>query len=108
MNDVRQVPGNVQDALRAAMKMEGVSSDQFDDYVWIIAQESGGKIGNKNRTSSARGLFQLTHSQYNNNPNGIKSFGNATEEARGGIRYVRQRYQNAATSRAFWERHGWY
>ena len=73
------VPTTVQTALNEAMRREDVSISQFDDFLWIMAQESGGLVNVKNSMSSARGLFQLTRAQYSLNPNGEKSFGIAVE-----------------------------
>ncbi len=36
------------------------------------------------------------------------SFGNAVEEAQGGIRYIQQRYGTADNAVAFWRQHHWY
>ena len=105
---VSVVPADVRSALRAAMALEGVSPSQYDDYLWIIAQESTGKVGAKNAHSSARGLFQLLSGQYSLNPNGEESFGNAKEECQGGIRYVKGRYGSARKAREFWQKHHWY
>jgi SLT domain-containing protein len=57
-----------------------------------MAQESAGKVDATNPVHSARGLFQLTRANYHLKPNGERSFGNAVEEAPGGIRYIQQRY----------------
>jgi len=51
-----------------------------------MARESGGRVHAKDLVHSARGLFQLTAANYHLNPHGAASFGNAVEEARGGIR----------------------
>lgn len=48
----------VQTALREAMRLEAISSNQYDDLLWIIAQESSGVVGARNSRSSARGLFE--------------------------------------------------
>ena len=102
------LPSNVRMALREAMRAENVPPQQFDDLLWLIAQESNGKVNARNKKSTARGLFQLLKNQYSLNPNGERSFGNATEECQGGIRYVMQRYHSATAARAFWFRHHWY
>ena len=103
------VPASVQAALKQAMKAEGVPDSEFDDLLWIMAQESGGKIGIANQQgSSARGLFQLLKAQYSLYPRGEDSLGNAEEECQGGIRYIVGRYRTAAAARAFWEKHRWY
>lgn len=102
------VPQTVQQALREAMRIEKVSPVEFDDLLWILAQESGGVIGIRNKKSTARGLFQLLSAQYGLNPQGERSFGNAVEECQGGIRYILGRYKNARAARAFWEKHHWY
>ena len=65
-------------------------------------------MNKSNPSSSARGLYQLLQAQYDLNPNGAQSFGNAVEEAQGGIRYVRGRYGTAAAAKAFWLLHKWY
>lgn len=106
--DPALVPAEVQNALRRAMQIEDLAASHFDDLLWIIAQESGGEVGVRNPCSSARGLFQLLRAQYFLNPNGEKSFGNATEECQGGIRYIMDRYQSTAAAKAFWEKHRWY
>jgi SLT domain-containing protein len=103
-----QVPPAVQSALREALKIEGVRADQFDDFLWIVAHESGGRVDVRNSRSSARGLFQLLSAQYPLNPNGVASFGNAVDECQGGIRYVIRRYRSASAARKFWEKHQWY
>lgn len=36
------VPATVQNALRTALALEGIPTTEFNDYLWIIAHESGG------------------------------------------------------------------
>ena len=103
-----KIPAVVQLALREAMKAEGVSSSDFNDFLWIMAQETEGRVDVRNSRSSARGLFQLLRAQYHLNPHGEASFGNAVEECQGGIRYMVGRYRTATAARAFWEKHHWY
>lgn len=90
------------------MRLERVSDADYDDLLWILAQESSGIVDNRNHSSTARGLFQLLFAQYELNPKGEKSFGNAVEECQGGIRYIYGRYHSARTARRFWEKHHWY
>lgn len=106
--DPSAVPPASQLALRQAMVLEDVALTDYDDLLWIMAQESEGVVDVRNPKSSARGLYQLLEPQYDLNPHGIKSFGNATEEAQGGIRYILGRYHTVAAARAFWEKHHWY
>lgn len=103
-----KIPATVQSALRDAMLIEGVSMTQYDDFLWIIAQESGGIVNTRNPASSARGLFQLLRAQYPLNPHGEESFGKAVEECQGGIHYVMGRYHSAKTAKTFWQAHHWY
>jgi hypothetical protein len=105
---VDQVPLYVQTALRQAMQKEGISLTDFNDLLWILAQESSGRVGVSNSSSSARGLFQLLRAQYDLYPNGERSLGNAVEECQGGIRYIYGRYRTARAAREFWEHHHWY
>jgi len=95
-------------ALKKAITLEHIPESEFSDLAWIMAQESGGVVDAKNPHSTARGLFQLLKAQYDLNPNGVKSFGNAVEECQGGIRYIVHRYKTAAQAREFWEKHHWY
>ena len=90
------------------MLLEHVAEDQFADLAWIMAQESGGMVDTRNPHSTARGLYQLLKAQYELNPNGERSFGNAVEECQGGIRYIAHRYKTATHAREFWEKHHWY
>jgi hypothetical protein len=106
--DPAAVPIRVQVALREAMRLEGVSLTQYDALLWIIAQESSGVVGVRNRRSTARGLFQLLRAQYELKPNGEKSFGNPVEECQGGIRYVIGRYHSANAAKIYWQQHHWY
>jgi hypothetical protein len=106
--DTALIPISVQNALREATRLEGTPSAEYDDLLWLIAQESSGVIGVRNKSSSARGLFQLLRGQYGLNPNGEKSFGNAVEECQGGIRYVIGRYRSASAAETFWQQHHWY
>jgi SLT domain-containing protein len=75
---------------------------------FIMAKESSGTVDARSPVHSARGLFQLTAANYHLNPNGAGSFGNAIEEAQGGIRYIQHRYGTADNAVAFWQQHGWY
>jgi hypothetical protein len=106
--DPALVPDEIRQALKTALELENVPLSHYDDLLWIIAQESGGRVGVCNSCSTARGLFQLLHVNYCLNPNGEQSFGNAVEECRGGIRYVMGRYRSAAKAKAFWRQHHWY
>ncbi|MFT3769368.1 MAG: hypothetical protein QM820_28355 [Minicystis sp.] len=107
-HQVSDIPHDVQEALRTALALEHEPANWFDDMAWIMAQESEGRVGKKNGHSSARGLFQLTRVNYHLMPHGAESFGNAIDECRGGIRYVRQRYHTAKHARDFWVAHHWY
>ena len=102
------VPIYVQSALRDAMRAENISEADFNDLLWIMAQESAGVVDARNGASTARGLFQLLAAQYNLNPRGAASFGNAREECQGGIRYIYGRYHSARAAKAFWKTHHWY
>jgi hypothetical protein len=95
-------------AITDAIAKENVPSSWRSSLLYIMARESSGVVGVVNHVDSARGLFQLTQPNYHLNPHGAASFGNATEEAQGGIRYIRQRYQTADNAARFWQRHGWY
>ena len=103
--DPATIPAESLLALQSAVLLEQVPQDQSADLAWIMAQESGGIVDSKNPHSSARGLYQLLKAQYELNPNGEKSFGNAVEECQGGIRYIVHRYKTAARARKFWEKH---
>ncbi len=78
------------------MQKEGISLADFNDLLWIMAQESAGVVNARNSASTARGLFQLLGAQYDLNPRGMASFGDAVEECQGGIRYIYGRYHTAA------------
>lgn len=84
-----KVPVASSQALKQAMMLEGLSQRDFDDLLWIMAQESMGQVGVKNQSgSSAQGLFQLLYKRWDSYyPNGARSIGNAVEECQGGIRY---------------------
>jgi hypothetical protein len=102
------IPAHSDAALQQAMQLEGVPQSWQSSLRFIMAQESGGQVNAKNPWHSARGLYQLTAANYHLNPNGARSFGNAVEEAQGGIRYIQQRYGTAANAEAFWRQHHWY
>jgi hypothetical protein len=95
-------------ALTHAMVLENVSTSWNDSLRFIMEKESRGQVGLQNPNSSARGLFQLTASNYYLNPNGAASFGNGVEEAQGGIRYIKQRYGTADQAMSHWQQNGWY
>jgi hypothetical protein len=104
------LPMPSREALAAAMILEGIPIDWFNDLAWIMAQESGGVVNRRNPDpkSSARGLFQLLRKNYDLNPHGESSFGNPVEECQGGIRYIKHRYHSASRARRFWELNHWY
>ena len=101
-------PQDTAEALKTAMEKEGVPNSWEAGLHFIMQRESNGKVGASNHIDTARGLFQLTKASYHLNPHGEASFGNAVEEAQGGIRYVAQRYQTADNAVGFWKKHGWY
>jgi SLT domain-containing protein len=105
---VNSLPASTDAALGSAMNLEGVPQSWQPALRFIVAQESAGKVDARNPVHSARGLFQLTAANYHLNPNGARSFGNAVEEAQGGIRYIQQRYGTAVNAAAFWQQHHWY
>jgi Transglycosylase SLT domain len=107
-NSTAAIPAATDAALNHAMSLEAVPPSWQDGLRFIMAQESGGRVGAQNPIHSARGLFQLTRVHYHLNPNGEQSFGNAVEEAQGGIRYIKQRYGTADNAVAFWQQHHWY
>jgi hypothetical protein len=96
------------DALSQAMTLEGVPASWQPGLTFIMAHESGGRVGVHSPIHSARGLYQLTAANYHYNPRGAASFGNAVEEAQGGIRYIRARYGTADNAVTFWRQHQWY
>ncbi len=98
----------VKQAVDEAIGAEGVPTAWRSSLLFIAGQESSGQVGVKNSTDSARGLFQLTRASWHLNPNGAASFGNATQEAQGGIRYIQARYTTAPNAEAFWRAHHWY
>jgi hypothetical protein len=102
------LPAQSDAALQQAMTIEGVPQSWRPGLQFIMAQESAGQVDVRNPVHSARGLYQLTRANYHLNPNGERSFGNAVEEAQGGIRYIRQRYGTADNAVAFWRQHRWY
>ncbi len=102
------IPALSDAALQLAMTFEAVPQSWLPALQFIMAQESGGQVDARNPVHSARGLFQLTAAHYHLNPNGAQSFGNAVEEAQGGIRYIQQRYGTADNAVAFWQQHRWY
>jgi hypothetical protein len=104
----RVIPPRVEAALDTAIGREGVPAAWHDGLSFIVAQESSGQVDARNPHDEARGLFQLTSASYHYNPHGAASFGNAEEEAQGGIRYIRQRYGTADAAAAFWRSHHWY
>ena len=102
------VPEDVQDALKKAMALEQVPATDFEDLLWIMAQESGGEVGVRNPSSTARGLYQLLDAQADLNPHCRASFDNAVEESQGGIHYILGRYHSVKAARTFWKTHHWY
>lgn len=99
------IPADVDRSLKRAMELEGVPDSWRSGLRFIVAQESDGRVGVQNSRSSARGLFQLTRANWHYNPQGQDSFGNAVDEARGGIRYIKARYGTVDKAMAFWRRH---
>ena len=98
----------VTQALQEAITKEAVPGSWQPSLQFIVDHESSGQVGARNSVDTARGLFQLTAASYHLNPHGAASFGNAVEEAQGGIRYIQQRYRTAENAAEFWQRHGWY
>jgi hypothetical protein len=101
-------PGASLNAPSQAMVREGVPRAWQPELAFIMAHESGGRVDANSPVHSARGLYQLTAANYHYNPRGAASFGDAVEEAQGGIRYIKARYGTAENAAAFWRQHRWY
>lgn len=43
------VPESSKEALRQAMELEHIPAAQFEDLLWLMTQESGGRVNVKNR-----------------------------------------------------------
>jgi hypothetical protein len=105
---IASIPESSQQALQQAMALEKVPESWRNGLQFIMARESGGRVDVRNPRHSARGLYQLTAANYHFNPRGKDSFGNAVEEAQGGIRYIKQRYGTVEKAVAFWQQNRWY
>jgi len=90
------------------MALENVPESWKAGLSFIMARESSGQVDARNPVHSARGLYQLTRANWHLNPHGAASFGNAVEEAQGGIRYIKSRYGSAERAVHFWQQHHWY
>ncbi len=104
LKPVSIIPPSVIDALKRAMKDEGIPDSELLSLEFIIAQESEGKVGIPNSLglSSGLGLFQLTKAAWHYNPRGAASFGEAYEECIGGIRYIKERFGTAIHAETYW------
>ncbi len=98
----RSAPTDASTALTRAMEVESVPESWHSGLQFIMMHESGGRVDARNHASSARGLFQLTAANYHLNPHGAHSFGNAVEEAQGGIHYIEERYGTVDNAVAHW------
>jgi SLT domain-containing protein len=105
---IASIPESSEQALQQAMALENVPGSWRSGLQYIMARESGGRVDVRNPRHSARGLYQLTAANYHFNPRGKDSFGNAVEEAQGGIRYIKQRYGTIEKAVAFWQQNRWY
>ena len=105
---ISSIPESAQQALQQAMALEKVPSSWQSGLQFIMAHESGGRVDIRNPHHSARGLYQLTAANYHFNPRGKDSFGNAVEEAQGGIRFIKQRCGTVEKAVAFWQQNRWY
>lgn len=76
------------------------------DWKWIIAHESGGKVSNKNPTSTAFGLGQLLDSTYKKYGGGPGTSG--SEQIVAMAKYIADRYGDPTRARAFWEKNHYY
>ena len=105
--DVAPGTGPVADQVREAFTAYGWGEGaQWDAANWIIGKESSWNPTARNPDSGAFGLFQFlggTKDQYlpDENPN-PKIQGDA------GARYIRDRYGDPLSAKAFWEQNGWY
>ncbi len=97
------LPPDIQTALHEAMILEHVPETWYDDLAWICAAESPGHTGVKNASGS--GLFQLVSTQAGGTAGSKATLGDAIDEARGGIRYIKDRYGDAANAKVFWLSH---
>ncbi len=107
-HSVEDLPHSSVEALHTAMAKTGTPEEWFESLAWIMAQESSGRVGIRNHTSSAVGLYQLTRVNYGCMPRHAASIGNAVDECVGGINYIKHRYHTADHAKEFWLAHNWY
>lgn len=105
--DVTPGTGPVVDQVKEAFKAYGWDSGaQWDATDWIVNKESSWNPTAVNPSSGAFGLFQFlggTKDQYlpDSNPNpGV--------QGAAGAAYIRDRYGDPLSAKAFWEQNGWY
>jgi hypothetical protein len=96
--------GHMARATTAARQAASAAASSAGSSSAAEAPSTSGDVSQALRTA----MEKLTRASYNLNPNGAQSFGNAVEEAQGGIRYIRQRYQTADNAVQFWQRHRYY
>jgi hypothetical protein len=72
---------------------------------WIVGKESGWRPDADNPNSTAYGLFQLLQGT-------AAAYGGQSSDpgiqAQQGLRYIKERYGDPVSAKAFWEAHNWY
>ncbi|MDN6707037.1 phage tail tape measure protein [Corynebacterium glyciniphilum] len=107
--DVSDISGPIVDQVEEVFARAGWTGQQWEDAKWIIGQESSWDPSATNPSSGAFGLFQF-------NPMGGDTLGtylpsrstDPAVQAEAGSRYIRDRYGDPTSARAFWEANGWY
>lgn len=98
--------GSVTAIVKRLAKKEGWTGKQWDALYEIVSRESGWNPEAQNPTSTAFGLFQFLDSTWNTV--GFKKTSDPLEQAKAGLRYIRQRYGSPLAALAFHDNQGWY
>ena len=89
------------------LKQAHVPKSWWNDITWIIDRESSWRATAKNPSSTAYGIGQLeNYDDYKRHGSDWRT--NPIAQLMGMVDYIRGRYGNAASAKAFWQAHNWY
>lgn len=104
--DVSGIDGPTVDVFQKVFEQFGWTGDQWEAAKWIYNKESGFDVNATNPSSGAFGVPQFLGATKDAYLPSMST--DPAVQAEAGARYIRDRYGNPLSAKAFWESHNWY
>lgn len=95
-------------AVSSAITAGGYPANWINDVLELVARESSFNSNAKNPKSTAAGLFQFLDGTRKNYGGNSVNWSDPYEQAKAGLKYIKDRYGTPQKALEFWDKNKWY